>query len=240
MKTPFKIEEEVAKVYTRKSFMIFQDELFNSLPNQARKLNVIGEVKTYGVTAYGKETPIYHVTLEGDEVHATYTCHMWGVYGILCRHILCVFGKKAKLNELPQHYDLDRWTINAENRIILHIPCFDDQARQGQDDPTIRKNKSMTQLYDIVKLASQSTEKYKHFIFALENIYKELLVMEEHVEYSQTVPINDDQILRSQVLSNFSQMLQDPPQMPTKGRPKSLRLKNPKETQITKKRYCSI
>ncbi|KAG6673066.1 hypothetical protein I3842_16G092600 [Carya illinoinensis] len=130
MKTPFKIEEEAYEVYTRKSFMIFQDKLFNCLRYQARKLNVIGEAKTYGVTAHGKETSFYHVTLEGDEIHTTCTCHMWEFMGILCRHILCVFDENAKLNGLPQHYVLDRWTINSKNQIILDIPCFDDQLRQ--------------------------------------------------------------------------------------------------------------
>ncbi|KAF5468831.1 hypothetical protein F2P56_012948 [Juglans regia] len=58
MKTPFKIEEEAALVYTRKSFIIFQDELFNSLRYQARRLSLTGEAKTYGVTVHGKETPL--------------------------------------------------------------------------------------------------------------------------------------------------------------------------------------
>ncbi|XP_035544601.1 protein FAR1-RELATED SEQUENCE 5-like [Juglans regia] len=240
MKTPFKIEEEAAIVYTRKSFTIFQDELFNSLRYQARKLYVSGEAKTYGVTAHGKETPIYHVTLEGDEGHATYTCHKWEFMRILCRHILCVFGKKAKLNILPQHYVLDRWTINAKSRPIPDIPCSDDQVRQVQDEATMRKSKSMIQLYDIVELASQSAKKHNHFTLALEKVYKELLAMEDHVECSQTMPTNECIPSRSQVISNFSQTVQDPPRVPTKGRPKSLRAKNPKETQTTKKRRCSI
>ncbi|XP_035551757.1 protein FAR1-RELATED SEQUENCE 5-like [Juglans regia] len=240
MKTPFKIEEEAAIVYTRKSFTIFQDELFNSLRYQARKLYVSGEAKTYGVTAHGKETPIYHVTLEGDEGHATCTCHKWEFMGILCRHILCVFGKKAKLNILPEHYVLDRWTINAKSRPIPDIPCSDDQVWQVQDEATMRKSKSMIQLYDIVELASQSAKKHNHFTLALEKVHKELLAMEDHVECSQTMPINECIPSRSQVISNFSQTVQDPPRVPTKGRPKSLRAKNPKETQTTKKRRCSI
>ncbi|XP_035545018.1 protein FAR1-RELATED SEQUENCE 5-like [Juglans regia] len=213
MKTPFKIEEEAAIVYTRKSFTIFQDELFNSLRYQARKLYVSGEAKTYGVTAHGKETPIYHVTLEGDEGHATCTCHKWEFMGILCRHILCVFGKKAKLNILPQHYVLDRWTINAKSRPIPDIPCSDDQVWQVQDEATMRKSKSMIQLYDIVELASQSAKKHNHFTLALEKVHKELLAMEDHVECSQTMPINECIPSRSQVISNFSQTVQDPPQI---------------------------
>ncbi|KAF5447954.1 hypothetical protein F2P56_033464 [Juglans regia] len=211
MKTPFKIEEEAALLYTRKSFMIFQDELFNSLRYQARRLSLTGEAKTYGVTVHGKETPLYHVILEGSGEYATCTCHMWEFMGILCRHILCVFGKKAKLNRLPEHYVLDRWTINAKSRPIPHILCCDDQVTVELDEPTMRRSKSMIQLYDIVELASQSAEKHKYFTLALEKVHKEMLAMEEHVECSRVVPANDDQILRSQVVSNFSQTVQDPP-----------------------------
>ncbi|KAK1589507.1 hypothetical protein Q3G72_034756 [Acer saccharum] len=206
LKTPLKIEEEVATVYTRKSFTIFQAELFDSLRFQAKNLSKEGETKTYGVTAYSKETPLYHVTLEGDEGHATY-----------------------------------RWTMNAKSRPILDIPCSEGQVRQGEDEATMRKFKSMIQLYDIVELPSQSTEKHNHFTLALEKVHKELLAMEDHVECSQRGEgTNDDQILRSQVVSNFSQTVQDPSRVPTKGRSKSLRAKNPKESQPTKKRCCTI
>ena len=50
----------------------------------------------------------------------------------------------------------------------------------------------------------------------------------------------DNTILNSQVLSNLSGALQDPPYVLSMGRPKSLRRKNPKENQSTKKRKCSI
>ncbi|KAK0607676.1 hypothetical protein LWI29_018492 [Acer saccharum] len=131
--------------------------------------------------------------------------------------------------------------MNAKSRPIPDIPCSEGQVRQGEDEATMRKFKSMIQLYDIVELASQSTEKHNHFTLALEKVHKELLVMEDHVECSQKGErTNDDQILRSQVVSNFSQMVQDPSRVLTKGRPKSLRAKNPKESQPTKKRRCTI
>ncbi|KAG2666757.1 hypothetical protein I3760_15G079000 [Carya illinoinensis] len=241
MKTPLKIEEEAAMVYTRKSFMIFQNELFDSLRYQARKLSKEGEFKTYGVNAYGKETPLYHVTLEGDEEHATCTCHKWEFMGILCRHILCVFGKKMKLDRLPQHYVLERWTINAKSRPIPDIPSPEGHIREGLDEPTMRKTKTMLQLYDIVELGSQSVAKHNHLTVALEKVHKELLEMKDNVECSRACePTKDDHNMGSQVISNFSQTVQDPPRVPTKRRPKSLRAKNPKETHATKKRHCSI
>ncbi|KAG2714830.1 hypothetical protein I3760_03G046300 [Carya illinoinensis] len=230
MKTPLKIKEEVAMVYTRKSFMIFQNELFDK-----------GETKTYGVNAYGKETSLYHVTLEGDEEHATCTCHKWEFMEILCRHILCVFGKKMKLDRLPQYYVLERWTINAKSQPILDILCPEGHVREGLDEPTMRKTKTMLQLYDIVELGSQSAEKHNYLTLALEKVHKELLDMEDNVECSRACePTNDDHNMGSQVISNFSQTVQDPPRVPTKGRSKSLRAKNLKETHATKKKHCSI
>ncbi|KAI9153174.1 hypothetical protein LWI28_007191 [Acer negundo] len=101
LKTPLKIEEKAAFIYIRKSFMIFQDELLDSLRYISRKLSKKGESKKYGVTSYGKDTLVYHVTLESGEDVTTCTCHKWEFIGILCKHILCVFGKKG-LDELME------------------------------------------------------------------------------------------------------------------------------------------
>ncbi|XP_042972978.1 protein FAR1-RELATED SEQUENCE 9-like [Carya illinoinensis] len=183
LKTPLKIEEEAAMVYTRKSFIIFQDELFNSLRYKATKLSKEGERKTYGVVISGKEKPLYHVTLENGEEQTTCTCHMWEFMGLLCRHILCVFGKKSMLDKLPQHWVKERWTINAKARPIPDIPLMEGQVQVGQDDPMMRKSKLMIQLYDIVELGSQSAEKHNHLCLALEKVHKELLAMEDHVAW---------------------------------------------------------
>ncbi|XP_040987757.1 uncharacterized protein LOC121235472 [Juglans microcarpa x Juglans regia] len=181
MKTLWKIEEYAASVYTRKSFMIFQDELFNSQQYKSTKVDKEGESKIYRVAPNDKDKPTYYVTLESG---------------------------KAK------------------------------------DDPTMRKNKLMMQFYDIVELESQSIHRCNHFSLALDSVHKELLLMKE-IEGKEkaeggNMSLTDSQMLKSQVVSNFTQILLDPPRVSTKGRPKSLRAKNPKETQTTKKRRCSI
>ncbi|KAG2666810.1 hypothetical protein I3760_15G082400 [Carya illinoinensis] len=236
LKTGYKIEEEAALVYTRKSFMKFQDELFSSQRYKSTKHQSDGESKTYGVTPQCKESPVYYVTLESGQEKATCTCHMYEFMGIICRHILCVFGKKFKLDMLPRQYILERWTVNAKSRAILEIPTSEAHVTT-QDDPTMRKSKLAMQFYEILELGSQSIQKFNHLSLALDKVHKELLLIEDGQEKNST---NDSVMLRSQVVSNFSQMIQDPPRVPTKGRPKSLRNKNPKETQPPKKRHCSI
>ncbi|KAG6705508.1 hypothetical protein I3842_07G182100 [Carya illinoinensis] len=233
LKTCWSIEEEAASVYTRKSFQIFQDELFNSQRYKAFKVQKEGESKMYAVAPNGKEKPIYYVTLESGETKATCTYHMFEFLGIVCRHILCVLTKKSKLDVLPYHYVVERWTINAKSRAILELPVSEGHV-MTQEDPIMRKNKLMMQFYDVADLGLQSSFKMNHLSHALEKVHNELLLMEDIGERNfevEDMSHNDSPMLRSQVISNFSQTIQDPQRVPTKGRPKSLRAKNPKETQ---------
>ncbi|KAG7975489.1 hypothetical protein I3843_06G102100 [Carya illinoinensis] len=232
LKTCWTIEEEAAKVYTRKSFEIFQDELFNSQRYKATKVQKEGESKMYEVAPNGKDKRVYYVNLESREPKAICTCHMFEFIGIVCRHILCVLAKKSRLDVLPSHYVVERWTINAKSRAILEIPVFEGHV-MTQEDP----------FYDIAELGSQSSFRMNHLSLVLEKVHKELLLMEDVGEINLEageMSRNDSPMLRSQVISNFSQTIQDPQRVPTKGRPKSLRAKNPKETQAVKKRRCSI
>ncbi|KAK7826763.1 hypothetical protein CFP56_031733 [Quercus suber] len=79
-------------------------------------------------------------------------------------------------------------------------------------------------------------KKYEHLDLALQKVHVELLAMHD----VDDLVSSDNIILNSQVLSNHPGALQDLPYVLSKGRPKSLTQKNPKETQPTKKRKCSI
>ncbi|XP_041007951.1 protein FAR1-RELATED SEQUENCE 5-like [Juglans microcarpa x Juglans regia] len=223
--------------------MIFQDELFNSQQDKSTKVDKEDDSKICGVTLNDKDKPTYYVTLESEEAKATCTCHIFEFIGILYRHILSVLGRKSKLDMLPYHYILERWSINAKRRAIIDIPNSDGIV-MTQDDPVMRKSKLMIQFYDIAELGSQSIHKCNHLSLALYRVYKELLLMEEiegkEIAESGNMSLNDPQMLRSQVVSNFTQILLDPSWVPTKGRLKLLKAKNSKETQTTKKRRCSI
>ncbi|XP_042952236.1 protein FAR1-RELATED SEQUENCE 5-like [Carya illinoinensis] len=183
LKTGYKIEEEATIVYTRKSFMVFQEELFNSQQYKSTKCRSDCESKTYGVTLQGKETPIYYVTLESGQENATCTCHMFEFVGIL-------------------------WHVMAP------------------DNPAMIKSKLIMQFYDVAELASKSPRKLNHLSLALEKVTKELELMDlVHVDIEEATglgggeSINSKNVVRSQIVSNFSQTLQDPPRVPTKGRP---------------------
>ncbi|KAG2702362.1 hypothetical protein I3760_06G085400 [Carya illinoinensis] len=217
LKTCWTIEEEAAKVYTRKSFEIFQNELFNSQRYKATKVQKEGESKMYEVAPNGKDKRVYYVNLESREPKAICTCHMFEFIGIVCRHILCVLVKKSRLDVLPSHYVVERWTINAKSRAILEIPVFEGHV-MTQEDPIMRKNKLMMQFYDIAELGSQSSFRMNHLSLALEKVHKELLLMEDVGEKNLEageMSRNDSPMLRSQtglskiVASSFALEVQE-------------------------------
>lgn len=104
LKTCYKMEMEEARVYTRKLFLMFQNELFTSQELKTFKYKEEGTIKTYKVTPFGKERPSYYVAFDVSEKKATCSCHTFEFVGILYRHILAIFVKKSLVDSLPQHY----------------------------------------------------------------------------------------------------------------------------------------
>jgi len=236
------MEVEAANVYTRESFLMFQEELFNSQNYKSSKHREEGGTKIYRVTLHGRENPFYEVAFEALEKKATCTCHKFEFVGILCVHILQIFVKKSLVDSIPQHYVLERWTINAKSRIIHGISSGDIQV-ETQNSSTLMINSLMLQFYEVVEVGCQSKRKYEHLGIGLKKLYHELLTMNDDSDKD----INDgdeesaeDLVLNNQVLSNLTFTLQDPLHVRCKGKPESVRQKSSKEKQAMKKRACTI
>ncbi|KAG5566607.1 hypothetical protein RHGRI_002237 [Rhododendron griersonianum] len=172
LKTCYKIEAEAAKVYCRKSFLLFQEELFSSQKHKACRYREEGTIKTYRVLPYGKPEAIYEVVFDGVEKKATCSCHMFEFVGIVCRHILTVFVKKNVVDCLPQRYVLQRWTMNAMRHGAHEI--------QGpQISPTLMRNSLMIEFLKVVEEGQKSQRKHHHLTVALRKAHSELLAMDD-------------------------------------------------------------
>ncbi|KAF7152554.1 hypothetical protein RHSIM_Rhsim01G0209600 [Rhododendron simsii] len=172
LKTCYKIEAEAAKVYSRKSFLLFQEELFSSQKHKACRYREEGTIKTYRVLPYGKPEPMYEVVFDGVEKKATCSCHMFEFVGIVCRHILTVFVKKNVVDCLPQRYVLQRWTMNAMRHGAHEI--------QGpQISPTLMRNSLMIEFLKVVEEGQKSQRKHHHLTVALRKAHSELLAMDD-------------------------------------------------------------
>ncbi|XP_057473273.1 protein FAR1-RELATED SEQUENCE 5-like [Actinidia eriantha] len=173
LKTCYKMEEEAAKTYTRKIFLLFQEELFSSQKHRASKYCEEGTRKTYRVLPNGKEKPMYEVVLDGIENKAICLCHMFEFVGIPCRHILAVFVKKCLVDYLPQQYVLRRWTMNAKRHgeVVVH--------EGPQISSTLLRNSLMMEFLKVVEEGQKSQRKHHHLTVALRKVHSELLAMDD-------------------------------------------------------------
>lgn len=113
LKTPSPMEKQAAKVYTRRIFKKFQDELVETMANPATKIDETGAVSTYRVAKFGEDHKANAVSFDSSEMKASCSCQMFECSGIICKHILSVFRTKNVLT-LPSHYVLKRWTREAK------------------------------------------------------------------------------------------------------------------------------
>ncbi|XP_058194930.1 protein FAR1-RELATED SEQUENCE 9-like [Rhododendron vialii] len=77
LKTGYKIEAEVAKVYTRKIFKFFQEEFFSCQKQQVSKYHEEGGSEIYKVVPNGNESPTYEAhscPLQKQSGHTKTTC----------------------------------------------------------------------------------------------------------------------------------------------------------------------
>ncbi|CAM0875595.1 unnamed protein product [Alopecurus aequalis] len=115
IKTSSPIEKQGADLYTRRMFLKFQQELVDASVSTLEMVEEDGKACIYKVTAsQGSEKPRM-VQFNSSENSAKCTCQLFEYFGIVCRHILTVFGAQD-VSALPSQYILRRWTKNATDR----------------------------------------------------------------------------------------------------------------------------
>ncbi|EYU26870.1 hypothetical protein MIMGU_mgv1a025010mg [Erythranthe guttata] len=242
LKTCYKIEADAADVYTRKLFLMFQEELFSSKKYMSSKHCEDGVKKCYLVMLMGKEKPVYEVVLDPIEKNAIPSCHMFEFVGILCRYILAIFVKKSFVSSLLQQYILQRWTINSKSRALQENV---DELKQedSQISSTLRRNNLLIQFLEVVEEGQKSQRKHDYLALALRTTHSELLDLDDESNETRIhggSAIEKQPQHSGQQLSNMPVTLLDPAHVSSKGRSKSLRLKHLMESQSGKKRKCSI
>lgn len=118
LKTPSPMEKQAANIYTREIFLMFQQELMETLAYPATVINDAGSDVIYQVVKFGEDHKVHYVQYNVVEKKASCSCQLFDFSGILCRHILAVFRVKNVLR-LLSHNVLKRWTRKAKSEVVL-------------------------------------------------------------------------------------------------------------------------
>ncbi|KAJ1294331.1 hypothetical protein BS78_01G138600 [Paspalum vaginatum] len=170
IKTSSPIEKQGAELYTRSMFLKFQQELIDASLYTVEMANEEGNVSIYRVTKSGGSEKPLTVQLSSSGSSAACICRMFEYFGIVCRHILAVFGVRG-VSALPSQYVLKRWTKNAMDRSsskkvdeVSRVEEFKDEQRSSAEDdeqsPTWRYNSLCREALRYAEEGASSLEVY--------------------------------------------------------------------------------
>ncbi|KAL7602925.1 protein FAR1-RELATED SEQUENCE 5-like [Lactuca sativa] len=116
------IEAKAGQCYTRKMFDTFKKEWTEAITNLTHEtIGKTTEESTYRVGQLDVDKKnigaLLPFVLSLDQVSVTCSCVKYETNGILCKHSLYVM-KKNHVKELPSHYMLPRWTLNARYKLF--------------------------------------------------------------------------------------------------------------------------
>ncbi|XP_022897649.1 protein FAR1-RELATED SEQUENCE 5-like [Olea europaea var. sylvestris] len=208
LKSLWPMEAQMLKVYTRKVFRTFQDEIFES---QAYILNTLCEDES-SVTYIIERVDKYSTSRSRklilskflDIVHCS--CQQFECEGIPCRHILAYFRVKKKRLQLPTQYILQRWAKSAK---ISQV--WDKDNEELNDIPNqslmIRHSK-LSQLSSIVVDDASLTEEGANLLVnRLEELHRKIKeinigngiekVYIEQMSIEERININEPQQVRA-------------------------------------------
>ncbi|XP_023734632.2 protein FAR1-RELATED SEQUENCE 9-like [Lactuca sativa] len=113
------IEAKAGECYTRKVFEVFKNEWMEATNNLTHEtLSKSKEEIIYRVGQLDVDKTYWRtVTFRSmSEMNVTCSCAKYEICEILCKHCLYVM-KKRRVETLPNHYILPRWTLNARYKV---------------------------------------------------------------------------------------------------------------------------
>ncbi|XP_044979402.1 protein FAR1-RELATED SEQUENCE 5-like [Hordeum vulgare subsp. vulgare] len=170
IKTSSPIEKQGADLYTRTLFLRFQQELVGASVCTLEVAEEDGKACMYKVTtSQGSEKPRM-VQFNSSDSSAKCTCQMFEYLGIVCRHILTVFGAQG-ISTLPSQCIVKRWTKNATDRSsdkkpdeVIRVKELKEEQRStvedGEQSQTWRYNSLCREALRYAEEGASSTEVY--------------------------------------------------------------------------------
>lgn len=152
LKTPSNMLKQVAEIYTRTIFDIFQEEFVESLGYYVDKIED-SMVSKYRVTRDEDAHAPCTVSYDFSEKRTSCSCCKFETSGILCRHILRVF-LTVDVRVLPEYYILKRWTRDAKSGFVLDESVrYNELCRDAMK--YAREGSTSGEIYNVAKEALQ-------------------------------------------------------------------------------------
>ncbi|KAJ3681576.1 hypothetical protein LUZ60_016065 [Juncus effusus] len=236
--SPYPIEKDARRVYTRNMFSLFKNRLklaceYGVTPIVHYALYEVAKVEN--TVARNIFSTSYRVKV--DLTNSTVACKCKGFEfgGILCAHALKVM-QIVGLHHLPDKYVLNRWKKNANEGVNISIYQTSTNTEGSMDSEVDRYNALHVQCLKLLAKGSKDLDAYHLASEVFEELDRKLTVhieVDASEEEIRMVPNEEDGPVRHEEYH-------DPPVSQCKGKRKPQRLKPPADIAKDKKRrICS-
>lgn len=183
--TSWSIEMHARDVYTRAIFNLFQAEVISARDEcDVQNIELTGEVRTTSISdGSGK---IREVTYNRRTKVAECSCKLFESVGIPCSHIVIVL-KREKINEIPAHYVLERWTKLATRKAVLNANGHVLEGPRTYLPPAINQlcSETCSKFNTGLIAARQCEEKMKYLHRAVDDAVDHVLKMGQVSDHSK-------------------------------------------------------
>ncbi|KAK8946704.1 Protein FAR1-RELATED SEQUENCE 5 [Platanthera zijinensis] len=213
--TQLSIEDNATTYYTRNMFKLVQIEIKKGIGCWHDKISKVENVTTYKVGEATEDKSGWCTVLHEDSnfLNINCDCSKFATDGYLCKHIFHIMIKK-RVREIPTHYVLKRWTINAR-----HVLSFGAGSREMTD-----QNVTPLMKWTLRELAIQVAEKSSEALDKYMDLYDELKRRQNDlslIQSQKSVILPYSEIGSSTVVPEMPHIsIRDPLKVKTKGRPK--------------------
>ncbi|XP_044429692.1 protein FAR1-RELATED SEQUENCE 5-like [Triticum aestivum] len=162
MRTNIAIERHVSKVYTRKMFELFGDNLFEGGSYQIeevekKKIYIARHSDAKKRERWSKLEYVVTISADGDWFDCK--CGQFAHMGLLCCHTLKVMDHIG-VQEIPKWHIMKRWTKNARDILPQHIAHF--QKDQAANQSFTRRSSTLyLHAMELVRIGDSSVVAYE-------------------------------------------------------------------------------
>uniref|UniRef100_A0A0A9GC20 Protein FAR1-RELATED SEQUENCE n=1 Tax=Arundo donax TaxID=35708 RepID=A0A0A9GC20_ARUDO len=159
----WKIEDHAAKIYTKKVYELFLEELHKTtafIVTQTENPHVYKLVHIESERRQKWSKVVFEVTVDEETSRYSCECGLYNHFGILCCHALLVMVQKG-VTEIPDVHIMKRWTRAARENLAEHLLPHQEASIQRHSQ-ALRHSVLENTVKDVVSLAESDAADFEY------------------------------------------------------------------------------
>ncbi|XP_077241931.1 protein FAR1-RELATED SEQUENCE 5-like [Tasmannia lanceolata] len=171
---------QVAPLYTRANYLLFEKEIEKLFEYIMEEVEVDGLEKLYRVKNFKKESNQWHfVKFTASDAEASCSCLKFESEGILCRHALRVMVMNNVMS-IPSQYILERWILDMRTKVVYDSGAIPLKADWRKSE-TLRYNDLFQRARQCAEEATAPIDIYDAACSCMKRCFEEIVAAKKSI-----------------------------------------------------------